>query len=124
MRLWVGEASDTRQSLNRQVIRIRVLSRCWFKGIRRRCRLIRGRHRPPSRLSYPALVQDPMNGLDSGARIALVVLVVTTAGGACSLELPSEADRLASVLGDVFVLHLGTVLNELSRKRLTRATSA
>ena len=34
MRLWVGEASDTRRSLNRQVIRLRLLSRRWFKGIR------------------------------------------------------------------------------------------
>ena len=34
MRVWVGEASDTRRSLNRQVIRLRLLSRRWFKGIR------------------------------------------------------------------------------------------
>ena len=33
MRLWVGEASDTRRSLNRQVIRLKLLSRRWFKGI-------------------------------------------------------------------------------------------
>ena len=34
MRLWVGEVSYTRWSLNRQVIRLRLLSRRWFEGIR------------------------------------------------------------------------------------------
>ena len=34
VRLWVGEASDTRRCLNRQVIRLKLLSRRWFKGIR------------------------------------------------------------------------------------------
>ena len=33
MRLWVGEASDTPRSLNRQVIRLKLVSRRWFKSI-------------------------------------------------------------------------------------------
>ena len=56
---------------------------------------IPGRHWPPSRLSYSALIQDSMNGLDGCAGVALVVLMATAAGGAGPLEFPREADGFA-----------------------------